>query len=777
MEGTIRLESSIDRVVVYRRGARVTRRAPLAPLAGRLPGEVAVAGLPLGIEDASVRVRVLADDGKAPPVARDLRVGLEVAAVDPSLPPPESPELRAARRRVASLREEMVRLSDEQSRLRGLEQSQRPDGKRGEPPPPSPFDARMALVRFVAERGERLDSRMAAVGAELLVAEETLEACIANERESSSDRQKRHEQIAKVVHVRLGDGDAVAASLLVSYVVAAARWCPSYTMQASAGFGTVRLGVRGAVCQATGEDWRGIALVLSTAEPERWHELPTLASLRIGKRQPRPMVRGWRPPPADTDSLFLAYDEGRPRSPAAPPDERPVPVPARLRGRPSVVGGRVRAYETTARDDDEDTMVNRPELRARRADVAPLAKAKVSLEQPEDRTAALEAGKRLTETGALVAPDVAFQPQSFPMAPAASVGRAKGGGLLAGLGDLLAGSGGASLEEDYLSRTLSVAVPTAGPAGGARRPMDAPAPADEPLLAYDALRMAAADSDERGSLVAVETRERYVEEIVRVRGTLVRESVLVALDRAVDGTMSRATEIASRALPPRCVDPGSSQGFDYAYPAASRIDVPSDGSFHSVPLAEQESPAQLRHVVVPRESTDVYRLVELDNPIDAPLLDGPVDVYLGGRYVVTSDLRTVPAGGRISLGIGVEQRVKVARNSRYAEETEGLMRGTIALKHDVSVEVTSHLDEPCDLEVRERLPTTLENDDEVRVDLGKVDPPWESWDPKLEVGPPLRGGYRWRLTIPRGERRTLTAGYVVRTSSKYELQGGNRRER
>ena len=37
---------------------------------------------------------------------------------------------------------------------------------------------------------------------------------------------------------------------------------------------------------------------LSTAEAQSWTELPELASIRIGRRQPSPPRVGWRPPPA-----------------------------------------------------------------------------------------------------------------------------------------------------------------------------------------------------------------------------------------------------------------------------------------------------------------------------------------------------------------------------------------------------------------------------------------------------------------------------------------------
>ena len=48
------------------------------------------------------------------------------------------------------------------------------------------------------------------------------------------------------------------------------------------------LELRALVVQRTGEDWRGVELTLSTADPQSWAELPDLPSLKIGRRQPPP---------------------------------------------------------------------------------------------------------------------------------------------------------------------------------------------------------------------------------------------------------------------------------------------------------------------------------------------------------------------------------------------------------------------------------------------------------------------------------------------------------
>ena len=206
--------------------------------------------------------------------------------------------------------------------------------------------------------------------------------------------------------------------------------------------------------------------------------------------------------------------------------------------------------------------------------------------------------------------------------------------------------------------------------------------------------------------------------------------------------------------------------------------MPSDGHFHSIPLGDKRTGCEPRYVVVPRESTDVFRTASVENPLEAPLLPGPIDVYLRGDFLLTTRLELTPARGRFSLGLGVEQAIKVARNTRYREESAGLMGGALLLHHQVTVEIRNNLPRPAPIEVRERIPVTVENDDDVEVKLGQASPSWEEW--KQDKASPgeaeLKGGRRWRVTVPAGGKQELRADYEVKISAKHELVGGNRRE-
>lgn len=82
-------------------------------------------------------------------------------------------------------------------------------------------------------------------------------------------------------------GKVGRATVTLSYVVPGATWRPEYDLRfgSTVGKGRVTLGIGAAVQQATGEDWKGATLVLSSARPWLGVEAPTPAPLRVGGRK------------------------------------------------------------------------------------------------------------------------------------------------------------------------------------------------------------------------------------------------------------------------------------------------------------------------------------------------------------------------------------------------------------------------------------------------------------------------------------------------------------
>jgi hypothetical protein len=307
------------------------------------------------------------------------------------------------------------------------------------------------------------------------------------------------------------------------------------------------------------------------------------------------------------------------------------------------------------------------------------------------------------------------------------------------------------------------AAPARAPLARTAEPPRAESPVEpEPRwLAFDTLRLPPPDVS-RGKLVARDRRALYLEGLSDG-----------GLARRVDEAISPRLGLANS--PPRHAPPPADIGFHHRIRGRSKVTVPSDGYWHAVPLLAETVPAKRSCVVVPRESTDVFRRVELMNPFDLPLLAGPCDVYVDDEFLTTTELETVPPRGALAIGTGVEQAIKVARNTTFREAAEGLMSGTTALHHQVSVDVRSHLDAPIEIEVRERVPVIEEREEHIKIEVAEVRPAWAPLPAKPKA-PVVRGAHRWVLALAPGEAASLLLRYVIRISSKSELVDGNRRE-
>jgi hypothetical protein len=226
--------------------------------------------------------------------------------------------------------------------------------------------------------------------------------------------------------------------------------------------------------------------------------------------------------------------------------------------------------------------------------------------------------------------------------------------------------------------------------------------------------------------------------------------------------------------PRLAVDTLTARGrFDHRYDAEGTSDVPSTGLPQRIAVAAAEASATPRFVAVPREAAEVYREVEIDNPFPSPLLAGPVDVFLDGALMTTSQIAFVDRRGLVHLGLGVEDRLRVARNARVEEGTAGLLGGSAVIDHAITVDLASTLGRKVSVDVLERVPVTDDKDVDVKLLYSRPD--HEKYT-QVERGAPLRRGVRFRVEVPPGGDAKIELGYRVTLPAKNEIVGGNRRE-
>ena len=782
--------SKITQVTVHARGAVVTRlvSVPAVPAAERTDGADADAEIDLVIEQitplaepGSVRAALLAAPATAGIVAPagSTAGGRQIVSIQSSLTVPETPAASgASTARVRELSARIVRLQAEVERLQDRRQKLgklTPDPALRTTSLAERVDTRIADALATAQLAytiqTEIDQRLRELEREIAEVQILHNAAELEHSQLPSGARAGSGHPTRRVTVRLA-GSGPLQALELSYVVPAARFWPVYTLRMVEGPEGKRRAtwlIEALVAQLSGEDWRDVRLGLSTADLSYDARLPELPSLRFGRAQP-PARRGYRPPPAGLDALFAGYDRVfSPPGGATSPPQLEVPdadeEAERLMLSNSALEITVPGAEADSFDDIPTSSYGEarrqtgghPAVKASKKGGPGKARAMADRSDatPREDSMMFSLAAAPAPGGAMPKPAMPPPPPSPSMMPsmAPSVGASFDGAMQSRAaapkrgGFALGGGGGAremvkdSFEEGGFGGGIP-AEPEPGPSS--LEPQDN-------WLEFDRLVMSGVE--------AVGHRGRL---------TLRRERGGTSLRR-------RATERIESLAPPGGVrDPQDTRGrFDHRFDAEGLVLVPSDGQPHRVSLLSAETTPVLRLLTVPRERPEVYREAELRNPCEAPLLAGPVDVYVEGSLLTTAAIEHIDRGGTLRVGMGVEERVRVARNVRAEEETTGLLGGSTMMTHTVSIELVSSLGQALSVEVQDRLPVS--DDKSVTIEPIAARPEAASYT-QSDRGAPIRGGMLWRLLLPAGGKAKIDYQYRVTFPGKTEIVGGNRRD-
>ncbi|HHO51808.1 MAG TPA: DUF4139 domain-containing protein [Deltaproteobacteria bacterium] len=736
------IASQVDEVLVHRLGATITRRATLSLRAGG-SHTIRLGGLPLSLMDPTVRIGVEGLAGGAALQITGIRVTLHTRPRSEVEPEPDTERLEAARREAIRIRRRRDILVLEQELLQQIQMPGRPTGEVGKAPPASPMVARVQLDGFVDEATAQRQATVHELDQHLVRLQEEIVALEDAVRRRDAARRARPDEVSKAVIATLRAPGAVeGARLVLRYQVPAARWVPVYQVQVDGDGGRATVTMRASVAQASGESWSGVRLSLSTALPQVFTELPRLAALRIGKAQPRPQLApAYRPPPVGASVLYADLDRERRLLQPHRPSPRPGPSVPRSRGLPPLPA--VPAIDTALRVGGSVSTGGGGGGGA----AAPSA----ALDEPLDVLSA-------TSFGGVQASAEPEEPEPTGLlrsAPAPAPRRSGRSGKRKSLAKASRSRGEWVVEEEEEDEED-------GLGGFDEAPEASRAPA------FASLRLPDATSPERGRLRVVDQRAAYVAGL----GVPVDFDVVALVERAT----AAADTVRELELPVGASPVGRSSGrFDHSYRTEDRIDVPSDGQWHTVPVLSEGGPCKMWYVVVPREDVSVFRVASFPNPLRQPLLAGPVEVYVGGAYQLTGELPTVAPGEDVSLGMGVEPAVRCARNVRYEEQRSGEQVVSMTeLHHTIEIQLRNGLQRAATVQVRERIPQPARGA-EVAVDEVSVEPAWTPYHQRERLRP-LEGGRQWEIELPAGGTADLVARYVVRIYANNEVVGGNRRE-
>ncbi|WP_375759916.1 DUF4139 domain-containing protein [Corallococcus exercitus] len=746
--------SVLESVTVHAEGALCTRALVLSPENGHLPGQVRVDGLPLALRTGSLRARVV--EGPSGLLVRDLKPTFDVRLPPESELPAEQHALEAAEAALSAVHSRLERVRSELAALRGLTPTW-PAQRKGHPPREAPLTAMLSLTGFVDAELAELQAQELDLERRHRDATNELELRRRRVQELSSARSVDRAQLFRAALLTLSgpipaDRDA---RLVLEYAVAGARWVPTYDLRLPRTLEEGTLRMRAAVIQRTGEDWTGVRLAVSTASLERRAEVPELKSLRIGRSQPPPARSGWREPAPGLEELFAGYDALHGGSPA-PGFQKPPPPMAPQ-------------YEEPLPEADEDDYEEQESYKEMATfGGAPGGAPGASRPPPPPAPMAAPKSSGAFLGGARPSPSRNIT-GAIPAAPPSMSAPApdRGGGGMERMRSKKRAV--MEVEESLDDAPIKDLLGDDDDDGDALRRAAGLEPADS-LFDYDSLTLASAASPrQRGRLrprPALMSQAMLSITSVNVQVEVVRlEAQAFVFAESVN-----TVEPPIWSVPPR----DSARYFDARFDAEAVADVPSDGAWHTVPMLTVPLEFKAEYVCVPSVEPRVFRTVRLDNASPHPLLAGPVDVTLGDEFLMTSPLPTLGPGETQRLGLGVEEALQVARNTRFEEATGGMFGNSTVLTHHVSVEVANHLSRPASIAISERIGAVPESQKDLKVEEAEVVPPWQKPTP-LPGEEVVEGERVWRVTVAAGEKRSMKATWVVKLPASKMLNGGNRR--
>jgi uncharacterized protein (TIGR02231 family) len=274
------VESRITAVTVYTEGAIVTRTAHIDLPAGQT--ELAFESLPAALVDESLQV---SGHGTAGVTILDVnaRTTFVAAPSDPRVKAIED-TITALQKKVRTLDDRKAVLDQQRALLGKIENAvAAPPAKDATASRPG-FDEWQKLLAFAddnrgkfAAEQQSLDEQREALQNQITAATAQLDDLRGKAATGRSN---------KTVTVHVAAASAGSLDLTLAYAVPGASWTPTYDARLHSDEHMVELTYFGLVRQNTGEDWKDIALTLSTARPSLGGDAPELVPWIVDVAQP-----------------------------------------------------------------------------------------------------------------------------------------------------------------------------------------------------------------------------------------------------------------------------------------------------------------------------------------------------------------------------------------------------------------------------------------------------------------------------------------------------------
>ncbi len=192
-------------------------------------------------------------------------------------------------------------------------------------------------------------------------------------------------------------------------------------------------------------------------------------------------------------------------------------------------------------------------------------------------------------------------------------------------------------------------------------------------------------------------------------------------------------------------------GTAVSFAVSGSIDIPGDGTPHKTTIGRHELAPQLDFLAVPRHTDAVFRRAKLSNTTGAPLLPGPINLYVGDEYIGQNRLEYTPGGAEVELVLGVEERITVKRELVRREVDKRLLRDVRQVVYGYEIKLENLLAAPARVTVQDQYPVSRHEQIKVRLDRVAPEPAEQT---ELHL-------LKWQLDLAPADKKTIRYEYQV----------------
>lgn len=184
----------------------------------------------------------------------------------------------------------------------------------------------------------------------------------------------------------------------------------------------------------------------------------------------------------------------------------------------------------------------------------------------------------------------------------------------------------------------------------------------------------------------------------------------------------------------------------------------SDGKPYVVDVTSYSLPATYMHYAVPKQDADAFLMAKVVGWNTLNLVSGKASVYFAGAYLGQSFINTASVDDTLSLSLGRDKRVALARKKQSELSKRQLLGNNEKETFYFETTVRNNRDKEINVLLEDQLPISSNGEIEVAM---------------LEISGAVleknTGKLSWNMKLAPGESKTVTLGYSIKTPKSMQV--------